>query len=220
MSSLFRFSPDGTRLWGAAPDRVKVRCVTWPEQTDLLANADALRALAANRTGLTAIAVGRTWAAVASEDGTVKLIPASDPTGPWKTVSPGKDNTLHSVALSPDESLVLAGTRQGQVAGFRLPGGEPLDSPIRHLDRVEAVAFAPDGKLVATGGRDNAIRLWERSGEQFRAVVTYPTAGPVSDLEFSPDGRRLAFVVEGQRAFSVWDLGLFRQTLAALGLDW
>jgi WD40 repeat protein len=35
------------------------------------------------------------------------------------------------------------------------------DSPCAHSSAVTAIAFSPDGKLVATGGEDYAIALWE-----------------------------------------------------------
>ncbi len=115
---------------------------------------------------------------------------------------------------------MLAGTRNGQIMAFRLLDGTPLDTPLRHLDRVEALAFTPNGQLLASGGRDNTIRLWKRDGDAFQSVVTYPTTGPVTQVTFSPDGSRLAFVVEGQRAFNVWDIAQFRTNLREYNLDW
>jgi WD40 repeat protein len=58
-------------------------------------------------------------------------------------------------------------------------------------DAVETLAFSRDGKLLASGGRDYVIRLWDaRTGEE-RQVFEGHAAG---QLAFSPDGKCLAVV--------------------------
>jgi WD40 repeat protein len=60
---------------------------------------------------------------------------------------------------------------------------------VRH--RLSAVALSPDGKLVATGGIDGIIRLWDvASGTLVRALVGHDSY--VYGLAFSPGGRYLA----------------------------
>jgi WD40 repeat protein len=54
------------------------------------------------------------------------------------------------------------------------------------------VAFSPDGRLLATGGRDGAVRLWDVAA---RRMVTAPLRGHTADVTrvaFSPDGSTLA----------------------------
>jgi WD40 repeat protein len=60
-----------------------------------------------------------------------------------------------------------------------------------HRGDVLAVAARPDGKLLATGGIDATIRLWDpESGRLVSALLGH--AEPVRALGWSPDGRVLA----------------------------
>jgi WD40 repeat protein len=59
-----------------------------------------------------------------------------------------------------------------------------------HAGGLTAVAFAPDGRLLATAGRDRAVRVWDAAGKAVRVLKGH--AGPVTCLAFAPDGRALA----------------------------
>jgi WD40 repeat protein len=58
-----------------------------------------------------------------------------------------------------------------------------------HAGAVPALAFAPDGSTLASGGRDGTVRLW-RPGRPGQTLIGH--AGNVTALAFSPDGRTLA----------------------------
>src|SRR5918911_921418 len=60
-----------------------------------------------------------------------------------------------------------------------------------HADRIRAVAYAPDGRLLASGSIDNTVRLWDTAnGTELRALKGHTR--PVLSLAFSRDGRVLA----------------------------
>jgi hypothetical protein len=60
-----------------------------------------------------------------------------------------------------------------------------------HLSSVASIAFAPDGKTLATGSFDGIIRLWDSdTGTMLRELEGHQAV--VYSLAFSGDGRQLA----------------------------
>ena len=58
-----------------------------------------------------------------------------------------------------------------------------------HGDRVNDVAFSPDGNLIATASDDESVRLYSASNGQWR--TTYTRASAINTVAFSPNSRRL-----------------------------
>src|SRR5262249_51328260 len=75
----------------------------------------------------------------------------------------------------------------------------------RHWSSVMAVAFSPDGKLLASGGYDNVIRLWDVAGDRERLVLKGP-GNPVLSVAFTRDGRTLASAADSAEV-KLWDVG-------------
>lgn len=74
------------------------------------------------------------------------------------------------------------------------------DAPIRvvpnaHLHEITCCAINPQGSLVATGGADCMVKLWDlRSGKAMGVCAGHSAS--VNKLRFSPAGNELASVSE------------------------
>ena len=69
--------------------------------------------------------------------------------------------------------------------------GEQRAAFAGHTGGVTAVAIAPDGAWLASGGRDGSVRIWDRASGEQRAAFAGHTGG-VTAVAIAPDGAWLA----------------------------
>jgi hypothetical protein len=135
------------------------------------------------------------------------------PGGKALAVGTGK----HPLTLNPEvpgEIHLLAWTHEASDwCEWHEVGPEVLasgDGPMRqrktdatHAASVCAVAFSPDGKVLASGGAEGAVKLWDV--EQARLLATLEWhLGPARGVAFSPDGGQLASA-SADGAVRLWD---------------
>lgn len=88
------------------------------------------------------------------------------------------------------------------------------ESRLRHADRVNAVAFSPDGSKLASASRDGTAKIWDLANG--RELLSYrghrdTPVDPrtqanvlrLADIAFSPDGKSIATVCENE--LHVWN---------------
>ncbi len=85
--------------------------------------------------------------------------------------------------------LILTGGRHLRQAWFKVPEGQTYLGA--HGGGAWALAFAPDGQLLASGGGDGKVKLWDLVKRQDRATLTGHT-GAIAAVAFSPDSNTLA----------------------------
>jgi len=74
-----------------------------------------------------------------------------------------------------------------------------------HTDRVNAIVFSADGRTLASGSNDHAVKLWDvAGGKAIRTLQGHTDL--VSSVAFSPDGRILASGSR-DRTLRLWNLG-------------
>jgi len=76
-----------------------------------------------------------------------------------------------------------------------------------HAQGVRALAFSPDGKMLATGGNDMVTLVWDVTDGKLRATLT-EQSGAVLAVGFSPDGKTLA-VGGSDGRIRLWDAPAF-----------
>ncbi|MCL9795601.1 WD40 repeat domain-containing protein [Frankia sp. AgKG'84/4] len=94
------------------------------------------------------------------------------------------------------EALGAVLSASGDTADIRLLGHRAVGT---------AVAFRPDGQLLASGSGDDTVRLWAMAagGERPLGVIQAAAAG-VAAVAFSPDGRLL--LAGGAAGTTLWDV--------------
>ncbi len=112
-------------------------------------------------------------------------------------------SAVFSLAFSWDGTR-LAGGANGLIKIWGLNDGRILRSIWTKVGAHNALAFSPDGAVVAAGNYDQTIRLYNAS-DGLEIKVLKGHSSPVEAVEFSLDGQRLVSC-SGDLSIKIWNV--------------
>lgn len=184
-------SSDGTKLVTAGRDRV-VR--VWDTRSDQL-----IASMSGHEGEIAFVRFGAGGAIVTGGyDHTLRVWDASSSLGRIRMAS---DAPLRLAIASPTDRVVVGLSMQGRAIIWRADTGAQLMELPRDAGEIAAVAFLPDGTLLA-GSRAGFVRLWRIAGSSVSAVGGFDAGGPLYELAASPNGRLL--LTKGDGVAKVW----------------
>jgi hypothetical protein len=113
---------------------------------------------------------------------------------------------------NPPAGGFAAVAADGSVAGWGNPNGlirlqesQPIKTLTLQVGAAHSMALAPGGKILAVGGADKGVHLWNiEAKKQIGSLTGLQTAAGL--LAFSRDGQTLASVAVDSSVLRVWDV--------------
>jgi WD40 repeat protein/predicted dehydrogenase len=200
------FSPDARHLFAGGFRKVVIlNTETWKVESELSEHRAYVTALAFSPDGKSL--------ATSSEDATLRVWNLSDRSS--RVLFQEKEDPITGVAFSPDRKQVAIAsgddtrpTRPGHVRLLDAASGKVIHEFAKHDRAATSITFSPDGKLVATTGLDEMVKL--HSVETGKLVREYDGhSRPTNRAHFLPSGKHVVSVsggrAVGKNEIHVWE---------------
>lgn len=126
-----------------------------------------------------------------------------------------QDRGITSISFTPDSKSLVSGSFDGTV--WVLSASKP--GPPQHVlspasakgqgspKAIYSVAVDPGGRLVAAGGSEDMVMLWDINGSGLPLKTLPGHTSRITSVAFSPDGQKLASASD-DGTVRLWDLHL------------
>jgi WD40 repeat protein len=110
---------------------------------------------------------------------------------------------IHSIALSGDGRWIAVGLSSNAIRVSDAKSGEIIATLRGHSDRIVALSFSADRRLLASGSWDGTAKVWRLADGS--DIKTLGVRGSVSAVDLSDEGAWLAVGATDKRVY-LWDL--------------
>jgi len=189
----FAFSNDG-KLFGSVTNDKTIK--VWNVSTGKLIAAFT----AGGNTW--SIAFGGNLLAGGFEDGTIRM---------WDLNSKEKPLSLRphfgpvtSLAFTPDGGRLISASLDDTIKSWNIVKGnlEPINETHAGKEGLRAMALSPDGTIVAGGGENGNVKLWNTATFEERGILQ-GNSGRITAVAFDPTGKLVVMGSEG-RTIRLW----------------
>lgn len=221
------FSPDGQVLASASADNtVKLWRINYGSRLTILEPPGPQRSDVSS----VSISPDRRWVAAARADSQVALWDLKNPDQPILNLLPHAGIYGTSVSFNQAGDRLASADLDNQIQIWSIGSSDPAhQAPVvinnAHQNGVYGVSFNPQNTLLASGGGDQLVKLWDTSDLDKSPQQLPGHKDSVNQVKFSPDGDQLISTSKDNTAI-IWDrqsgsplLSLKDFTAAVWGVD-
>ena len=211
------YSTDGEQVWRSEDHPSTVSAIAWSSAKELATACYGRVSFFDGANGTLRQKLewkGSLVSMVLSPDGDIVACGSQDNSVHFWRRSTEQDSMMSGYPAKPsalafDETGLLLATSGGEaimVWSFRGTGPEGTQPGILvcHVNSVTALAFAPRGSHLASGGRDGVVAVWAvKSNGEGRPIGAAAVRDVVAQVHWRPDGRALA-ALDSQGGVTTW----------------